>query len=109
MVNFLKGLDFSIQVVWGSTSMGSAGQRDAKLNTSFQSWGSQKKACRSCPALVEPVDPGSNHSQSLMEGSFAAILPSGHVLPLWKIVNPFQCKLGVQEASIIRVCFTLLK
>ena len=66
--------------------------KDFKL-TSCQSWSSQEKVCRLAPAPLEQsarvrLRPGSNHSQSLTGGNFAALRRTDPILPVWKYLKP---------------------
>ena len=56
------------------------------------------------------VVPGSNHSQSLMAGNFAALWPKDSKFSELKDLNPFKTVSKVQEASsILRMGFALSK
>ena len=83
--------------------------------TSCQSWSSQKKSAdqhrpHSNRSAHIRVRPGSNHSQSLMAGIFAALWPIKPKFSAWRDLILFETLLKVQEASnILRVGFALSK
>ena len=75
--------------------------------TSCQSWRSYKKVCHTAHRTSRG-GPGSNHSQILMAGNFAALWPRDAKFSALKDLNLFKILWKVQEASsILRVGFAL--
>ena len=103
------GLDLSKEVLWVYV-----GQRAAKI-PAFKVGGLKKKSAvwprpHSNKSAQIQVRPGSNHSQSLIAGNFAALLPTDPKFSAMKDLNPLKIVSKVQEASIIlRVGFALSK
>ena len=95
-------------------NIGSVDERALKL-PAFKVEGVKKKsAVQPRPHLNRSarirVGPGSNHSQSLMAGNFAALWPTDPKFSALKDLNPFKTVSKVQEASsILRVVFALSK
>ena len=94
--------------------MGSVGQRVSKL-PALKVGGLKKKSVAwprphsNHSALVRDV-PGSNHSQSLMAGNFAALWPTDLKFSALKDLIPFSIVSKVQDASsILKVVFALSK
>ena len=99
---------------FNTENLGSVGQRASKLPAVKVGGHKKKSADRPRPLSNQSarirVVPGSNHSQSLMAGNFAALWPTDPKFSALKDLNPFKTVSKVQEASsILRVVFALSK
>ena len=94
--------------------MGSVGQRASKLLAVKVGGLKKKSAIRPRPLSNQSaqirVVPGSNHSQSLLAGHFAALWPTDPKFSALKDLNPSSTVSKIKKAgSILKVVFALSK
>ena len=104
-----RGLDLSILKIWGLLVKGLQSYQLSKLEVTRKSLPTGPGPSRTSWPMMRVV-PGSNHSQNLMAGHFAALWPTDPKFSALKELSLFQTMSNIQEASSIsRVGFALLK